>query len=90
MPGTEDGAPVCAARHRVRRATTGLAVAGLTPPRRRRARQGFRPRRRGVADARSADSSPALPVEAFALVVVPVSVHALLLGRFASPALRPG
>jgi hypothetical protein len=65
MPGTEDGpARILQTRCQVLRyggPTTGLAEAGTADRRRRRARQGFRPRGRDIADAPESDSSPRVP-----------------------------
>ncbi len=64
MAGTEDGqGPVLQARSSMKRYGGYClpAEAGRTDRRRRRARQGFRPRGRDMAAAPESDSSPALP-----------------------------
>jgi hypothetical protein len=75
MPGAEDGSgPVFQARPSRQRygGYRRPAGAGQSTWRRRRARQGFRPRGRDMAAARESDSGPPLP--RVVLAVVPVSV----------------
>ena len=91
MPGTEDGQ----ARSLQARASTQRysgyrlsAEAGRTDRRRRRARQGFRPRGRDMAAAPESVSPPVLSPLRASVVVPPQS--RIPLDDFAVPACDPG
>jgi len=83
MPGTEDGpAPDLQAavpRSALRRDRPACG-SGAAARRRRRARQGFRPRGRDMADAPRRTGPPLFPAEVIGLVVIPAEPHAPYLG----------